>query len=168
MAGYNLNTEQGGTPQAMTTSAKTLIRVLEPASGMRRCRFWEIEMSALGAPNASDGQIVGDFLWCDATTAGTQTGTPTPEPQDHGTLIGTAIDVAVTTSKTNFSAEPTVYAVANSWWYRGFNQRSGVLWQSQPGREIITPAVASIGPGLRALANTYTNTVGARLCYDEL
>jgi hypothetical protein len=56
---------------------------------------------------------------------------------------------------------------ANCWFNRGFNQRSGVLWQTQPGREIIQPSTASVGACLRALSTNYTGNVVAKLLYDE-
>jgi hypothetical protein len=55
---------------------------------------------------------------------------------------------------------------------RGFNQRSGVLWQAAPGYEIVTPSAtgttAAVGPALRALSTNYTGNVAARIDYLEL
>jgi hypothetical protein len=172
MSGFTVNNEMAGSAQNLTTTYKTQIMLGVPASLPRRMRVFEIELSATGVPNATDCPIQGDFLWCTGAVIGTNTAA-TPWPKDSGTAIGTQVDTAVSKGYINWSAEPTVYGVANSWWFRAFNQRSGVLWQAAPGHEIVLPASAqgttvSTGAGLRALSPNYASTVAARTDFDEL
>jgi hypothetical protein len=172
MSGYTLNTEMGGSLQPLTTTYKTQIIPSNPTSGTaKRCRVVELEMSAVSVPNSTDCQIQGDLVWNSGATAGTAT-TATPQQKDSGAAIGTAIDTAITSGKINFSLEPTTFTAANGWWFRGFNQRSGVLWQAAPGYEIVTPSATgtalSVGPALRALSTNYTGNVASRLDYMEL
>lgn len=175
MSGYNVNNELVLTtpPQNLTTTAKTQIVIGMPASLPKRFRIYEIEMSASGVPNATDCPIVGDLLWVTGATLGTVGNTVTPQANDSGTAIGTAIDASKALAYTNFTAEPTVFNFNNSWWYRAFNQRSGVLYQSVPGKEIVLPAAAqgttaTTGGALRALSPNYASTVAARLSYEDL
>jgi hypothetical protein len=172
MSGYTVNNEMGGSAQNLAATAKTQIVLGVPASVPKRMRIYEIELSATGVPNATDCPIVGDLLWVTGATIGTST-TVTPQENDSGTVIGTFVDTAVSKAYVNFSAEPTVFNVANSWWFRAFNQRSGVLYQSVPGKEIILPASAqgttvTTGGALRALSPNYASTVAARMSFDEL
>jgi hypothetical protein len=174
MSGYTLNNEMGGSLIALTTTARTQIIPSNPTSGTaKRLRIVELELSAVSVPNATDCQIQGDLVWNSGATAGTAT-TAAPQQKDSGAAIGTAIDTAITSGKINFTGgnEPTTFAVGNSWWFRGFNQRSGVLWQAAPGYEIVTPSATgtalSVGPALRALSTNYTGNVAARMDYMEL
>jgi hypothetical protein len=173
MSGYTLNNEMAGALQNLTTTYKTQIIPSNPTSGTaKRLRVFELELSANGVPNASDCPIQGDLVWCSGATAGTPNATTAPQQKDSGAAIGTAIDTAITSGKVNFSAEPTTFTIANGWWVRAFNQRSGVLWQAAPGHEIITPSATgtalAVGPALRALSPVYASTVVARMDFDEL
>jgi hypothetical protein len=167
MSGYNLNNQQAGSYQALASTYKTITRVVAAASAPRRIRYEEMEWSAVSVPNSTDCQVQADLTYCGATGAGTGTAA-TPQPQDSGAAIGTAIDVCVATGLVNCSAEPTTYVQANCWYNRGFNQRSGVLWQSSPGFQIILPATLSTGAGMRALSTNYTGNVVARAIFSEL
>jgi hypothetical protein len=162
----------GGAPNALTTTYKTQIIPSNPTSGTaKRLRVVELELSAISVPNSTDCQIQGDLCWSSGATSGTAT-TATPQQKDSGAAIGTAIDTAITSGKINFSAEPTTFTLANSWWNRGFNQRSGVLWQAAPGYEIVTPSATgtalAVGPALRALSTNYTGNMAGRMDYMEL
>lgn len=173
MSGFTVNNEMGGSAQNLTTTAKTQLVLGVPASLPKRMRIYEIEMSATGVPNATDCPITGDLLWVTGATLGTVGATLIPQPNDSGTVIGTFIDTAVSKVYANFTAEPTAFNVANSWWFRAFNQRSGVLYQSAPGKEIVLPAsaqgtTATTGAALRALSPNYASTVAARTSFDEL
>lgn len=172
MSGYTLNNEMGGSLGALTTTYKTQIIPSNPTSGTaKRLRVVEMELSAVSVPNSTDCQIQGDLVWCSGATSGTAT-TATPQQKDSGAAIGTAIDTAITSGKLNFTVEPTTFTLANSWWMRGFNQRSGVLWQASPSYEIVTPSATgtalAVGPSLRALSTNYTGNVAARIDYMEL
>jgi hypothetical protein len=111
--------------------------------------------------------VLVDITYCGATTAGTGTAA-TPQPTDSGAAIGTQVDTATSTGVVNFSAEPTTFVTTNNFYLRAFNQRSGVLWQTEPGREIIQPSTASVGSALRGQSTNYTGFVATKLLYDEL
>lgn len=167
MSGYNLNNQMAGTYQALAATYKTITRVVAAATLPKRVRYEEMEFSAVSVPNSTDCQVQVDVSYCSAATAGTGTAA-TPWPQDSGAAIATQIDTAVSTGLVNCSAEPTVYTQADCWYNRGFNQRSGVLWQASPGYQIIQPSTASTGAGMRALSTNYTGNVVARVLFSEL
>lgn len=156
--GYFLSNSMGGTEQAITTTYKTLTRVEVPASSGKRFYVWEIEVGQNAAPNATDCQVEYDFGFCDATAAGTSTAA-TPY---------NAIDTSVTLGKVNYTAEPTAYSVADTFWHKAINQRGAALWQAAPGGEIYIPSSASEGPGLRALSTNYTGTALGTLRFTEI
>jgi hypothetical protein len=156
-----------GSPQNLGAAYKTLLRLVQAATLMKRSRTFEMEISATGVPNATDCAIQASYMWCDVTGAGTPGATVVAQPLDSGLTIA-AIDLAVTLVRANYTAEPTTYLIANTWWSRAFNQRSGVLWQSAPGREIYSPAAASVGPGLKALSPNYASTCAAKIMFDEI
>jgi hypothetical protein len=167
MSGYVVSTEMNASPQNLTTTYKTLARLVQAATLMKRSRTFEMEVSATGVPNATDCPIQVSYMYCSAAGAGTPGATVVAQPLDAGVTISN-IDLAVTLTPVNFSAEPTTYAIANTYWSRAFNQRSGVLWQSAPGREIYSPAAASVGPGLKALSPNYASTCAAKIMFDEI
>lgn len=168
MPGYTLVNLMAGTLQNTTTSpGKSLLRVVGAATP-KRVRIEELEYSANGVPNATDCAIQVDFTYCSATGAGTATTTAVPQPLDAGTAIGTQLDTASSGTALNYTAEPTAFTAANTFYARGFNQRSGVLWQSQPGREIMQPATTNTGAVMRGQSTNYASTIIARLIFDEL
>lgn len=167
MSGFNLNNQMAGSYQALTSTYKTITRIVAASSAPRRVRYEEMEFSAVSVPNSTDCQVQVDLTYCSAAGAGIGTAA-TPWPQDSGTAIATQVDTAVSTGLVNCSAEPTTYTQANCWYNRGFNQRSGVLWQASPGFQIIMPATVSVGAGMRALSTNYTGNVVARALFSEL
>jgi hypothetical protein len=167
MAGFTVNNQMAGTLQAISSSYKTLTRVVAAASGPRRIEMVEMEWSSISVPNATDCPIEFDFTYCSAATAGTTTASATPLPHDSGAAIGTAIDTSISTGGVNYSAEPTTFTQAQCWFNRGVNQRSGVLWQAAPGFSIIQPSTASVGAAMRALSPNYTGNVIAREVFQE-
>jgi hypothetical protein len=171
MSGYVVTNEMAGSLQNLSSTYKTLVRLAQAATLMKRARTFELEVSANNVPNATDCAVQVNYEYCDATGGaaaanGTST-SATAQPLDAGTSI-TNIDVAVTLGRVNFSAEPTTYIAANTFWSRAFNQRSGVLWQAAPGREIYTPAAASVGPGIQAKSTNYASTALAKILFDEI
>ncbi len=166
MSGYVVSNEMG-TPANISTAYKTQTRLLQAATLMKRARTFEMEVSAIGVPNATDCPIQVNYAYCSATADGSGSGTVVAQPLDAGTTL-TNIDLAVTLCHANYATEPTTYTIANTWWSRGFNQRSGVLWQAAPGREIYAPATASTGPGLRVLSPNYADKVVAKIMFDEI
>ena len=167
MSGYVLTNTMAGSLQAIATTYKSLLRPVTGASNTKRLRIYELSFASVSVPNATDCQVQVDLTFCDGTTAGTGTAA-TPLPNDQGVAIGTPADVAIATAVVNYSAEPTVFTQADCWFNHGFNQRSGIMWQTVPEKGIQVPRTASVGPAMRALSTNYTGNVVARMGFDEL
>lgn len=163
-AGYTVSNLMGGTQQNLTTSpGVTILRLNAPASASKRYYIWEIDVGQSGPPNATDCSVQWWLAHCDATAAGTATSlTPLPTASP---LSG---DTAVTVAKGNFTAEPTAYVAADTFYSKAINQRGTAFWQAAPGGEIYLPSTASTGPGLRAYSATYASTAIARLNFSEV
>lgn len=162
--GYTFNNLMGGTQQNLAASpGVTILRLNAPASASKRYYIWEMDLGQSGPPNATDCSVQWWLAQCDATTAGTAT-TVTPLSTSNA-LTG---DTPVTVAKANFSAEPTAYAAANSFYAKAINQRGAAFWQAAPGGEIFLPSTVSTGPGLRAYSATYASTAVARINFSEI
>lgn len=166
MSGYVVAGEMG-TPAVLGTGYKTQLRLVQAGTLMKRSRTFEMEVAAAGVPNATDCPIQVGFQYVSATADGSGSTTIVAQPLDAGTSI-TNIDVAVTLCHANYVTEPTALDAARIWWSRAFNQRSGVLWQAAPGREIYAPAVASAGPILQAKSPNYASTLTSKIMFDEI
>ncbi len=165
--GYVVNNLMGGSAQNLTTTpGVTIARTLAAASNPKRHYIWEIEGSQSGPPNATDCSVEWWLAYCGAAGAGTTTAaTPLPTA---GFLAAGSIDIATTTAGINYTVEPTTYVVADTFWARACNQRGTVSWQAAPGGEIYMPALASVGPGLRAYSATYASTALGKLAFSEI
>jgi hypothetical protein len=149
MARYNAGTGQGGTPQAMSTSYKTLVGLTCPST-VRRAWIYDLMAGADGA--VADNSMA--FIVDRQTTVGTGTGI-TPRPLDAAdgatTIVGTV----------NHTAEPTVTADTDLLEIGG-NQRASFRWVASPGGELVIPATNLNGVGLRAKSpapSSYTGTM---------
>jgi hypothetical protein len=167
MSGYLLTNQMAGSFQVLSTGYKTQVRAVSAASATRRLRYLELEFSSISVPVSTDCQVLVDVTYCGATTAGTSTAA-TPQPTDSGVAIGTPVDTATSTGGVNYTVEPTTFVTANNFYLRAFNQRSGSLWQTEPGREIIQPSTLSTGSALRAQSTNYNGFLSTKLLYDEL
>ena len=163
--GFTVNSF-GGTPQAMTTTAKTLARILIPASLPRRVQLWEMDFSALGINTTTDCQNTYSGAFCSASTAGTANSTQTPQPTDSGG--GTASDICVSTGPINYTAEPTTVTSAFPFFTRSPNQRGTAFWQASPGGDVKFPATISTGPVFQCLSTANTGTAGVVVRFSEL
>src|SRR6266566_1886337 len=119
MSGFQLSNTMVGSLQNLSSTAKTLTRVIAASSAPRRVKYYELEFSAVNVPNSTDCQIQVDVTFCDATGAGI-TSAATPWPNDSGTAIATKVDTAISTGGVNYTAEPTTYTQADTWYNRGF------------------------------------------------
>ena len=166
--GYTVNNLQGGTQQNLTTTpGVTIIRLNVPASAGKRINIWELDFGQSGPPNATDCSVQWWLAQCSTTAAGTGTAV-TPEPTGGGFVAAGNLDVAVTVSTVNYSAEPTTYTAAQSFYAKAVNQRGAGFWQAAPGGELWFPNTASTGPGLRAYSATYASTGLARMNFTEI
>lgn len=156
--GYFISNGMAGSQQNLSTTLITVTRLVVPASAGKRFQIYEIDCSQNGAPNATDCDVEWACDYADATTAGTSTAA-TPY---------NAVDTAVTLGHVNYTAEPTAYTVAQRFWHRAPNQRGTAFWQCGPGDEIVIPASASQGPGLRAKSPNYAATAIGAMRFREI
>jgi len=149
MARYTLGTGHGGTPQAMTTTYKTLVSVTAAtgATTLRRGWIYDIMVGADGTP--ADNAMT--FKVDRQTTVGTATSS-VPSPID----VGNAACLLV--GSTNNTIEPTVTA-ATQLVELGMNQRASYRWVAAPGGELVVPATNVAGIGARVKSPGYTGTM---------
>lgn len=162
MAAYAISNQNGGTPQNLSTSYKTILAA-NAATGsttLRRGWIMEWEIGADNVPNSTDCPISWSI---DVMTAAGTSTTITPNPND----IGGGDAAALLTYTANFTAEPTVTANSNLW-YIGLNQRASYRIQMRDEwSAIIVPAVNLKGPVMRAKSLDYASTVGWRALVRE-
>lgn len=155
MANYTTDNLLGGTQQALTSTAKTLLTALSSAT-VRRIKLYDLAIGTSGTPadNSTEWDIVR------VTVEGTGT-TVTPLPLDP------ADAAALTTSKANHTVEPTVTA-ASQLFYLGMNQRASYRWVAAPGSELVGPATSASGFALRVKsASGYTGTATGTIWFQE-
>jgi hypothetical protein len=154
MARYTADTGMGGTPQAMTTTYKTLLALTAPGTP-RRAWIYDLNVGADGTP--ADNAVV--YKVDQQTTVGTGTAI-TPAKVDQ------ADAAALITATANLTAEPTV--TDNTELLEiGTNQRAAFRWVASPGGELVVPATSNAGLGLRARSPAYTGTMVANLHFWE-
>ncbi len=95
------------------------------------------------------------------TAVGTEGSGFTPVALDPGDPVSLA-DVGVGT----FSAEPT-YTAASTLLGFGLNQRGTFRWVAAPGGELIVPATASNGLGIKAESSTASFNVDVTFHWEE-
>jgi hypothetical protein len=157
MANYSVNNSFGGTLQATTSSYKTLVQVnAATATELRRGKVFDVMFGTLGTPADQTYQ----FDISRTTASGTAT-TITPASLD------VADGAACTAAFANYTAEPT-YTSSTSLFTLGINQRASYRWVAAPGSELVWPATASNGLGLRAVsASGGTVTATGQLLFLE-
>lgn len=157
MSRYGLSNGNAGTPQAMTTTYKTLM-ALTAATGattLRRAWIYDVLFGVDGTPadNAMSWKMDRQ------TTLGTGSAA-VPAPLD------TADAAALITATVNHTIEPTVTA-ATQLIEVGVNQRASYRWVASPGGELVVPATNLAGIGLRAKSPGYTGTALASINWWE-
>ena|SRR5215469_4988851 len=166
-AGYTVNNSMAGSGQNLSGTLITLMRLNVPASNGKRFFIWELDVGQAGAPNSTDCSVNWFLDQCSSTAAGTGSAT-TPIPTGGGFVAAGNLDVAVTVATGNYTAEPTTYSAAQSFYAKGINQRGAAFWQAAPGGEWWFPNTASTGPGLRASSSNYASTAYGRLNFSEI
>lgn len=166
--GYTVSNLMGGTQQNLaTTPGVTILRLNAPASASKRFIITELDFGQSGPPNATDCSVQWWLTQCSAAGAGTSTAT-TPLPKSGGFIAAGNSDVAVTVCGGNYSAEPTTYTAAQTFYSKAINQRGAGFWQAAPGGELYFPQTVSTGPGLRTYSATYASTAIARMDFSEI
>lgn len=123
--------------QRTANASQSVGNITAPGSGMRRFRVYFMQLGAEG--DAADNEFLWTLQRC--TTAGTRTSV-TPIPLDM------ADAAAATTAGENHSAEPT-YTANEILLNVPLNQRATYQWMAPPGGELVVPATANAGLGLK-------------------
>lgn len=162
MTSFITSNQLGGTEQVMTTTYKTLVNVYATTGQLRRSYIYAASVSVDGTLNGTNCQVKMDLSAM--TAEGTAT-TVTPNPNtilETGTQSG-----ALSTSKANHTAEPTVTS-NSSRLSRAFNQQGFVNWAAlMDSDQIIGPAVAANGWVVRAQSLTYASTLVGEIRFME-
>lgn len=162
MASYTINNQNAGTPQSLSSTAKSILIVTAAtgATTLRRGWIMEWEIGATDVPSATDCPIIWDIS--EQTAAGTATAL-TPRFND----LGGGDAAALLTYATNATIEGTVTA-SSSAWFMGLNQRASYRVQMRDEyHSLIVPAVNVKGFAMRARSPNYASTVGWRALIKE-
>lgn len=156
MARYAVNNALAGTQQNMTTAFKTMIAMFSSAT-VRRGKLYDVAWGVNGTPVDSAIEIDISRMTADGTAT-----SATSLPLDP------ADGAALTTTKVNYTAEPTVTA-ASALADLPSNVRASYRWVAFPGGELVWPATAAAGLVIRAKnpPASYTSTVGVMAHYEE-
>lgn len=162
MAAYTISNQNGGTPQNLSSSYKTILSIgaATGATTLRRGWLMEWEVGADGARQTTSIAIAWSIDT--QTAAGTAT-TITPLPND----IGGGDAAALLTYLANYTAEGTITASSNLWYLPLDQQASYRVQMRDKFSSIIVPAVNLKGPSMRAKSATYASTVGWRALVEE-
>lgn len=157
MAQYATNNLQAGSPQVLTSTAKTIVNLSAATATLRRAFITEFKMGAAQVPNAADCEIVWDMVRTN-TSVGTGTAA-TPSPLD------TADAAAGSVSTVNNTAEPTIGVSLD---VIPLNQRNSQQWIAKDDKSrLVVPATNLNGISLRAKSSTYANIVLGSVKFDE-
>ena len=156
MAAYALTNQNAGTPQAMSTSFKTLLNLsASNAVQLSRAEINEFIMGVDGTP--ADQAMSWNVSRTSAIGTGTSSTPVALDPADGATLmVGTV----------NHTGEPTVTG-ASGLLDIALNQRTTHRWLAQPGQELIVPSTNLAGICLRAKSPGYTGVVTATLHFHH-
>lgn len=154
---YALTTGNAGTPQAMTTTYKTLgsITAATGATTLRRAFLYEAMFGADGTP--ADNVMV--YKIDRQTTVGTGT-SATAAPLDAGDAATLVTGNLATTIEPTVTANTQLIEV-------GVNQRATYRWVASPDGALVMPATNVAGLGFRAKSPAYTGTVAAAIHFVE-
>lgn len=149
MASYS----ETGQEVAVTAALTTALHVTG-GTGLR-IRLYDFTVSCGGTP--ADNAVRWTLMRHTVTPTSTAV-VPTPlDPADPA---------AEATAGENASVEGT-YTAASELFDQAFNQRAGYRWVAAPGGELIVPATASNGIGVRVLSSAYTGTADATVHHTE-
>lgn len=150
MRGYVVNG-----PSETGTANKTAVSVIGATTV--RPRVYEFTMGITTAPNSTDQQ--GAFAIGRWTTSAGTTTSATPNPVDPSDVASTS------TAGITYTAEPT-YA-ATYLFSNAMNQRATFRWVAVPGYELVNPATATTGIGLKNVAITASSVFTGTLYFFE-
>lgn len=150
----NYSIKSGAGAAAISTTYKSIISPIGSANA--RVFTYEWMIGTVGTPADQVMQFSVDNET--GMVAGTNNTTVTPTP------VSGSPATTLTTAAGAWTAEPTV---GSNFMEAGFNMRQFVRWVAKDGKELVTPATATDGLGLRILSPTYTGDVRATIFYFE-
>lgn len=160
MARYHVDNDFGGTKQNLSTGYKTLTALWAVTATLCRGRAVGLAVAPVGAPNATDCNII--YAVQRQTADGTATATATPNPIIPGDVASRSV------SKVNYTAEGT-YTLPI--WARSLNQRTSMQWLA-PDIDAMLAWPATNLAGLACVAkgadSTFTTTAFFGLDYEDL
>lgn len=148
---YAVSNTQAGTPQAITSSFKTITQVTAATATLCRGRLYDVAFGTLGTP--ADQTYTFDISR--QTTLGTGT-TATASPLDLSYTASGSIGTV------NMTAEPTTGVSVFS---LGINQRASYRWVAAPGGELVWPATNLAGLGVRATSASGGTAIATALVH---
>jgi len=157
VAQYGTGNIQAGSPQTLTTTAKSIIGLTAATATLRRAFITEYKMGAAQVPNGNDCEIVWDLV---RTNTGIGTGSAaTPSPTDPADAASGMV------STVNLTVEPTIGVSLDT---IPLNQRNSQQWQARDDKaRLVIPATNLNGISLRAKSSTYANIVLGTIKFDE-
>jgi hypothetical protein len=156
MANFNTTNQLGGTPQAMTTTYKTVLSIYSSSgTAVKRGKVYDVLVGVDGTP--ADNAMRWDISR--QTAAGTATSV-TPLPLDPADTACLSVSTANSTAEPTITANSSVFNVA-------VNQRASFRWVAAPGSELVYPATNLAGFALRANSPAYTGTVTGDMYFQE-
>lgn len=143
------------TMQRTASASASVGAVSAPGSSMRRYKLYEFVFGSEGAP----ADVANLWQIQRTTAAGTSTAV-TPQ------LLDTADAAVVTVAGQNHTIEPTYTAgavVADA----PLNQKATYRWIAAPGKEIVVPATASNGLGIKTPTAGSAVAITAMVYFEE-
>lgn len=151
MAKYAVSNGNAGTPQALTTTYKTLLDVTAAtgATTLRRAWIYDMMFGTDGTP--ADNVVV----WkADRQTSTGTRSAAVPPPLDFADAAALITVGVNTTIEGIITAATQLVEIA-------VNQRASYRWVAAPGGELVVPATNVAGIGVRAKSPAYTGTATA-------
>jgi len=143
------------TTRAAVANPRTIGRIGHDASAVQRGCLTRMTISSSGTP--ADNAIIWTLQRC--TTTGTMTSV-TPAVRD------VADGAADLTASENASAEPT-YTASTELFDHAINQRATLIVVYDERNEIIIPATANNGLGVKAAHSAFTGNAECTLTWTE-
>lgn len=155
----NFAVTNGSSGQAVSGSYKSQI-VVYASSGtqaLRRGKWYDVLVGTDGVP-------ADNYLQWDISR---NTTTPTSGTQTSINPLDTADSSAAALAIINLGGGEPTYTSSSSLFNVGVNQRASYRWVAAPGSELVFPATAGNGLGLRVLSGGYTGTVACTVLFSE-
>lgn len=151
----------GGAQFGVASAYHTLVNVYASSTtSLRRGKVYDLLVGTNGTP--ADNAMEWDVSRFSATAVLTATAvTPNPLDPADGAFLG--VSTANATTENTYVNNGTGASV----FYVGVNQRASYRWVAAPGSELVYPATALAGLGLRTKSTAYTGNATGQLYVEE-